>query len=62
MWAPGVLIETVITPTAQSGPHAGELVWALDTRCHSLLGNAVFEHVPSAPLLAYLHHGEKISQ
>ncbi len=38
-----------------------ELVWAFATRCHPLLGHAIFDHIPAAPLLAYLRRSEKIS-
>ncbi len=58
----GVVIPKVIVLNDDVDPtNLKELVWAFATRCHPLVGHAVFEHVHAAPLLAYLRTAEKIA-
>ena len=57
--AGGVIPKVIVFNDDVDPTDAKELVWAFATRCHPLLGNVSFEHIPSAPLLAYLRHGEK---
>jgi phenylphosphate carboxylase alpha subunit len=38
-----------------------ELVWAFATRCHPTLGNIVFDHADTSPLVAFLRNSEKRS-
>lgn len=51
-----ILLNDDIDPT-----NTQELVWAFATRCHPYLGHAEFEHIPAAPLLAYLRDSEKVA-
>ena len=56
----GAVIPKVIVLNDDVDPtNTRELVWAFATRCHPLMGHATFEHIPAAPLLAYLRTSEK---
>ncbi len=58
----GAVIPKVIVLNDDVDPtNLEELVWAFATRCHPFLGHAVFDPVATAPLLAYLRHGEKVA-
>lgn len=58
----GAVIPKVIVLNDDVDPtNTRELVWAFATRCHPSMGHATFDHIPAAPLLAYLRHGEKVS-
>lgn len=58
----GAVIPKIIVLNDDIDPtNIQELVWAFATRCHPLLGHATFEHIPAAPLLAYLRSSEKIA-
>jgi 4-hydroxy-3-polyprenylbenzoate decarboxylase len=58
----GAVVPKVIVLNDDVDPtNLKELFWAFATRCHPLLGHAVFDHIPAAPLLAYLRHEEKIA-
>lgn len=58
----GAVIPKVIVLNDDVDPtDLKELAWAFATRCHPLLGHAVFDQIPAAPLLAYLRQNEKIS-
>jgi 4-hydroxy-3-polyprenylbenzoate decarboxylase len=58
----GAVIPKIIVLNDDIDPtDTQELVWAFATRCHPLLGHAVFDHVPAAPLLAYLRRSEKVA-
>lgn len=58
----GAVIPKVIVLNDDVDPtNLKELTWAFATRCHPFLGHAVFDHIGSSPLLAYLRHSEKIS-
>jgi UbiD family decarboxylase len=51
-----IVLNDDIDPT-----NTEELFWAFFTRVHPLSGQVVFEHMPAAPLLAFLRHDEKIA-
>jgi len=58
----GAVIPKVIVLNDDVDPtNVRELVWAFATRCHPQLGHATFEHIPAAPLLAYLRSSEKVA-
>lgn len=58
----GVVVPKVIVLNDDIDPNdLKELVWAFATRCHPLLGHAVFGHEPEDPLVAYLRINEKIA-
>jgi UbiD family decarboxylase len=58
----GAVIPKVIVLNDDVDPtNLKELVWAFATRCHPLEGHVTFDHIPAAPLLAYLRHSEKVS-
>jgi len=58
----GAAIPKVIVLNDDIDPaNLEELVWAFATRCHPLMGHAIFDQIPAAPLLAYLRQSEKIS-
>lgn len=58
----GAVIPKVIVLNDDVDPSdLKELVWAFATRCHPLLGHAVFDDIEAAPLLAYLRRSEKAS-
>jgi 4-hydroxy-3-polyprenylbenzoate decarboxylase len=58
----GAVIPKVIVLNDDVDPtDLKELVWAFATRCHPLLGHAVFDDIEAAPLLAYLRRSEKAS-
>ncbi|WP_395665880.1 UbiX family flavin prenyltransferase [Methylocella sp.] len=58
----GLVIPKVIVLDDDVDPtDVKELVWAFATRCHPLLGHAVFNDIEGAPLLAYLLKSEKVS-
>jgi UbiD family decarboxylase len=58
----GAVIPKVIVLNDDVDPtNLKELVWAFATRCHPFLGHAEFEHIPAAPLLAYLRKSEKVA-
>ena len=56
----GIVIPKVIVLNDDVDPtNLKELVWAFATRCHPFLGHAVFDHIPAAPLIAYMRTAEK---
>jgi 4-hydroxy-3-polyprenylbenzoate decarboxylase len=58
----GAVVPKIIVLNDDVDPtDTNELVWAFATRCHPLMGHAVFDHIEAAPLLAYLRKSEKIS-
>ena len=58
----GAVIPKVIVLNDDVDPtDLRELVWAFATRCHPLLGHAVFDDIEAAPMLAYLRMSEKVS-
>lgn len=59
--AGAVIPKVIVIPDDVDPTDTKELVWAFATRCHPLEGNAIFEHIAAAPLLAYLRTSEKVS-
>ncbi len=59
--AGGVIPKIIVLNDDIDPTDNDELIWAFATRCHPLLGNVTFDHIPAAPLLAYLRKSEKIS-
>jgi 4-hydroxy-3-polyprenylbenzoate decarboxylase len=59
--AGGVIPKLIVLNDDIDPTNLKELVWAFATRCHPLLGHVVFDHIPAAPLLAYLRDDEKIA-
>jgi UbiD family decarboxylase len=58
----GAVVPKIIVLNDDVDPtDTNELVWAFATRCHPLMGHAVFDHIAAAPLLAYLRTSEKVS-
>lgn len=58
----GAVIPKIIVLNDDVDPtNTKEVVWAFATRCHPLMGHATFEHIPAAPLLAYLRTREKMA-
>jgi UbiD family decarboxylase len=59
--AGGVVPKIIVLNDDVDPTNLKELFWAFATRCHPVQGHTFFDHMPAAPLLAYLRADEKIA-